>query len=153
MNLEKPTLPQGQADQEQYTPREQAEAIIRIVKAFKPEGEFVSPAQLSNREIDDVAAVIAGIKPAAIANDQRAWRDVSRELYSMAAESGYVVSEAEGFGGGRVKVVGSPERVQEIVELVQEQAKRGEPDENYHRKLGKLLGYSEQSINDFIERQ
>lgn len=138
---------------EQQTARKRAEEIIESVKDFKPTKEFVSPAQLSNREIDDVAAVITGIKPAALAGDQRAWRDVAKELYAMANERGYAVNEVSGFGGGIVKVVGSPERAKEIADLVKEQVERGEPDENYHRKLGKLLGYSEQSINDFVEKQ
>lgn len=135
---------------EQQAARKKAEEIIESVKDFKPTKEFVSPSQFSGREIDDVAAVIAGIKPAALAGDQRAWRDVAKELYTIASERGYAVNDVGGFGGGIVKVVGSPERAKEIADLVKEHVGRDEADENYHRKLGKLLGYPEQSINDFI---
>ncbi len=126
--------------------------LQRTLSEFIPSRHFPSPSVFTGREIDDVAAVIAGIKPSAIVTAIDAYKDFYELLFNRALQEGYVIVEAVGFGGRKMYIIGKAETVEKILRL-------GEPywrgdktiDEHYHRELGRLLGYPEEAIEDFIK--
>jgi hypothetical protein len=139
-----------QAASESLSLKQEAEQLVENQKDFVASKELISPSLYTGRNIDDVAAVIAGKKPAAIIHKDDIREDVVPELFKLAQEKGYSIREDIGFGNQKRYIVGKQENVERIVNFSQHYVKHNFTDENYHWMLGRLLGYPEEAIKEWL---
>jgi hypothetical protein len=132
--------------------REEALQRIEAQRGFRPTAEVHSPSVRTKRLRDDVAAVVAGSKPAAIVSQLT----IDRELWGphillLAQQRGLTVKPlADLFGrNDRLVVVGLRANVEEIEKLTAA-GRRTPATADYHRRLGKALGYSKEAIEKFV---
>lgn len=128
--------------------------MIKDMKGFGSSKEFATPAFLTGDEQYDIAAVIAGTKPAAIVavlNDDL----VQRELIEEASDMGYSVHKRQGFDPvtnkylGDEYIVGDSETVEKLKYLKDNVELPF--DRDYHIKMGELLGYDKYAIDEYID--
>lgn len=103
----------------------------------------------------DVAAVLAGRKPAALTNPLFIYQDpIGREFARQGKEAGLDTFWLGETSGGKIiqeVMIGKPEAVREYESL--KRAYFGDEerpfDAHYHRTMGRILGYPESSIDEF----
>ena len=133
-----------------------ASEMVEKMKGFKSSREAPAPDFITMDDNADIAAVIAGTKPAALVG--KSSEPVQKELLDMALNSGFVVEVVKQYDpvtGNYLwddYVVGRPENVSKILELVALNVKDMDVavSEEHHRELGLSLGYDPQAIEDFI---
>lgn len=131
---------------------------IDAQRDFAPTADNPNPASLTGEEIDDAAAVIAGRKKLAIISGVNKSQEQLREVvFNEAQKKGLTVKEQ------KLKdkdysdyLIGSGEDVDRAYQYL-ERYKDKSPkelagDEEYHRALGKMLGYPNEAIERFIKR-
>ncbi|PIZ61376.1 hypothetical protein COY20_00375 [Candidatus Shapirobacteria bacterium CG_4_10_14_0_2_um_filter_40_12] len=112
-------------------------------KDFHPTPDKPTPSDLTNDETDDVAAVIAGTKPAALIPER-----LTTPLVDFARGKGFSVRKIQDLIGNNRLAIGLPENVDQIVMLVNNAREHG-VSPLYHKLLGKALGYPDEAIKKF----
>jgi hypothetical protein len=117
---------------------------------FRSSVECPAPCYLPNgADQDDLAAVIAGTKPSAICpnNPDIVDNEVFQALLKAAAEQGIYIEAYKGY-----LMMGDRRTVDQLKE-VYDCHSGGCKDAKAERctKLGRLLGYCEEAIHDFVE--
>jgi hypothetical protein len=127
-----------------------ASNMIEEMKKFKSSKYAPSPIFVTNNQNYDLAAVIAGTKPAAIIEWDNT--DEQKELLTKAAENGLYLEyfpqydKKTGELVSNSLIVGEYDNVKKIIGLHE-----AEVDERFHRELGNALGYDKDSIDEFID--
>lgn len=135
------------------------EHLIDFWSTFESSVDVVSPYIASGYLSDDLAAVLAGSKPATLVTSC----DLERESpyfsalleYANANKIDYSTSNAVTYNGHLMVIIGNQENVDELTELYDDSGPMGAEkpmDEQFHRAVGKALGYSEEAIDEFVER-
>ncbi|HNX68553.1 MAG TPA: HD domain-containing protein [Candidatus Omnitrophota bacterium] len=151
--------------------RKAAEQRIEKWRGWAATQEQIMPSELvMSRGVDDVAAVVAGSKPAALVSGEDVVRhEEGKALIQIAKERGLSVEtltmQWKDKGNNQeplrnawsLIVAGTPEVARQIVLLLEEKATGpdGRPvaigSVEYHRMLGRLLGYPDESIEQFAK--
>jgi hypothetical protein len=126
--------------------------LVERQRQFVSTKEVVCPQIITGNTIDDLAAVIAGRKPAAgvvpRAIEDYRW---GGDILKLAKDQGYKQEDVEGWNGEALMIIGKAENVDIISSTMKKYIQSGlRPDENYHRVLGEQLGYPSEAIDDFI---
>lgn len=125
----------------------QAVQLIEKHKYFTPSAKFPVPSSMPGGSYaDDVAAVIALAKPAAVFSDYGLSED--RLLVFLCGEAvmrGFAVETAQNFATAHTKqrsvVLGEQYAVWQIVEIMDQAVRTNSVGEHYYRRLGNLLGH------------
>jgi hypothetical protein len=131
---------------------------VQFWGTFESTVETPHPAIATGEPIDDIAAVLAGSKPAVIIEpgeledplvEKLLFQD-ERERYKSLTTAG-----ARDYYGGQKYFLGQAENVKALVELYRDRGGDDSPrpaDESFHRAVGEALGYAPEAIDNFIER-
>jgi hypothetical protein len=134
------------------------EQMFQRINAFQPTSDIPSiGGGLSGlRELEDVAAVVAGKKPLAwvIATDEIRQKKgpLLDRLLQMAQQKGMAVQE---IGDGEL-LVGQPERVRRMLQIHPEYSQLNRNNQvppEMHHEIGRLLGYPEEAVTGFTQRK
>jgi hypothetical protein len=117
--------------------------------SFQSTPDYPAPCYLPNaNECDDLAAVLAGTKRSAIIHllDHIINDEVFKALLDFAKQQGFFIVESK-----HKLFIGDVETVNQLEKVVERVAV--EIDEKVERcsEIGRLLGYSEEAIHDFVE--
>lgn len=131
--------------------------LVQFWSTFQSTEDVPNPAAATGRIVDDIAAVLAGSKPATLLD--------ANEVYNPSVET-FINDEEDHFDqlffgqavdyyGGRKYFVGKEENVRTLSELYEGRGGIDSPrpaDENFHRAVGEALGYPTEAIDAFILR-
>ena len=126
-----------------------AHILIRQMLSFQSTPDYPSPCFLPNgNESDDLAAVLAGTKKSAILHlfEWNTKDEVFNTLLEFAKQQGICILES-----GHQLFVGDIETVNQLKETTEIVANETEEKIKRCTKIGRLLGYSEDAIHDFVE--
>jgi len=138
-----------------------AEDMVLKMKNFKSTKDIPSPNFMEGNELYDLAAVVAGSKPAAMIAKSDDCR--LNKLVEMAKEYGFVVDDIEdidpesGEKLGESYIIGKGENVENLKRLHLNAINAALTDpslfdwDNYSREVGKNLGYNNDAIEDYIK--
>lgn len=101
----------------------------------------------------DLAAVVAGVKPAALLNPGDVALPEVRALFTSAIAQGKIISDIPYRSGGGY-IVGSTEGVRAVIAAGERirNISEGEYPREYSVELGRALGYSMDAISYYLER-
>lgn len=132
--------------------------LIDFWSTFESTVDAVSPYSASGYLSDDLAAVLAGSKPATLVSSS----DLERESpyfsalleYANANGIDHSTSSVVTNNGYLMVIIGRQENVDELTELYDGSGPPGTAkpmDDEFHRSVGKALGYSQEAIDEFVE--
>jgi len=135
----------------------ESSALIYFWSTFQSTVDIPFPGAVTGSPVDDIAAVLAGSKPATIV-----FSDTLREP----AVAKFITEEKDRFKsisigetvdhyGGHLYFFGRKENVNALAQLYQRRGGDDAPlraDEGFHREAGEALGYPIEAIDDFIAR-
>jgi len=135
----------------------QAILLIEKYRNYRATIDCPTPSYLDDAGIaDDVAAVLAGRKPAAIFDESSLSRETILPLLLQEAYvRGMQVETVEHFGTKHSRtrsiVVGIPYHVKQIVQIVIQAVRDNEVSSYYYERLGELIGMPQENIHQLIE--
>jgi hypothetical protein len=133
-----------------------ASDLVEKMKGFVSTRAAPSPSFLTGDQQADLAAVVAGSKPAALVPEEEGERQ--KELLDMAKDRGLTIKEIEDIQPDytfKSYIVGVPENVKKISDIEDIAGNVPLSDkiitDDVHRDFGNALGYTPVAIEDFIE--
>jgi hypothetical protein len=134
------------------------EAIYLIEKQsiFCPNVKYPTPSVMPGASfVDDIAAVIAGTKPATIVDEIEIRRSpLAILLISEAIALGLSIESIETFRTRKTQskslAIGQSYNVDQIAEIMRQAVKYDNVNDHYYWRMGKLLGHPEETICEFI---
>lgn len=136
-------------DKSSVLAEKRANNLVRQMLGFRSSVECPAPCYLPNgAEQDDLAAVVAGTKPAAICpnNPDIVNNDVYKVLLRVAANQGIHIETYKDY-----LMVGDRRTVEQLKEVYDQHDNTKDEKAERCAKLGRLLGYCEEAIHDFVE--
>jgi hypothetical protein len=131
---------------------------VEYWSTFQSVPEMPYPSFASGWTIDDIAAVIAGSKPAALLCFDDVYGDVP-------TVEGFLEEEERQLGAftlghitiphsrdGRLWFLGHPDSVSRLINIYQNKDPNSRGSESFHRSVGEALGISRLAINDGVQR-
>lgn len=132
---------------------EKAAGLIDFYKFYHASTECPTPSSKEGAShADDIAAIIAGTKPATVFDESILGRNplvvlLLREAYIR----GFDIETVDNFNQTRSVVVGVPHNVRQIVQIMGQAVKHDAVSYYYYERLGDLIGLPEESIDNFIK--
>jgi hypothetical protein len=128
---------------------------VHFWSTFESTVDIPHPAMATGREVDDVAAVFAGSKPAAILLSEDLDNPLVTRLFDDEQERyrSLTAAGARDYYDYQRWFLGQEENVRALVELYRERGGDDSPrpaDESFHRGVGHALGYSPAAIEAYI---
>lgn len=129
--------------------------LVEQLKTFQSTWKQVSPGHHTGEESLDILAIVAGTKPTALCTETYSLDDRMRckTFHQYLEDNGifrYSMDELYEDHKGHAFFYTSPEQLEELKRVVEIQ-NTGNIQE-YYERLGRLLGYSEDAIDEFVQR-
>lgn len=125
--------------------------LIDRYKFFTPSEECPTPSYRENATFsDDVAAIIAGTKPAVVfAESFLSNDDLLLLLLKEANARGFKIETVNGFAETKSIVVGHSYPVSQIVQIINQAVRDNAVNDYYYERLGDLIGLPTETIQKF----
>lgn len=125
--------------------------LLKQFKSFIPTSTQAYPsAGFGGKEYEDVVAVLSGSKPAALISmeELELFPKIYNRIFRMIIKKHFslIAMDTE-----HIFIIGNPANCLEICRLFVEYSHK-KVDGNYHIQLGRLLGYPENAISNFLDR-
>lgn len=136
---------------------DRALALLEKYDKYQPTSDHPCPSSVEGIGVEeDVAAVLALTKPAAVLNETELSHNPLLVLLVKEVQArGLRVETVENFGTKHTKVhsivVGIPYNVRQIVELIRQGVEHDSVNEYYYWRLGKLLGHPDDALANFVK--
>lgn len=129
-------------------------ALVRFWASFQPTSEVLFPSVATGRSADDLAAVLAGSKPATILLEHDFKDPLLNGLADTLSDEEFdsmpVAAAVDGFGGEKF-FIGTQESVDTLARLYQGRGTDELPaDADFHRGVGEAVGYPSWAIDEFV---
>ena len=126
--------------------------LIEKYANYEPTVNHPCPSSFEGTGIEeDVAAVLALKKPAAVFDETELVNPLLVLLIKEVQARGLRVETVESFGGNHSVVVGLPYNVRQITEIIRQGVENDSVNEYFYWRVGKLLGHPDDALAKFIE--